>query len=171
MIRSKSRRRRGVAAVEFAFVAPVMFIMILGLWEMGRMIQLQQTISNSAREGARLAAQSQTINSAGNPTQIMINSGTPNVKTAVVNYLKQAGLNVTDTDVTVAFAFVSGDTTKTEPYQGAKGQLFTITVTVPITSLRWTSLTLLGATQMSASVTWTCLVDDPFVIDPTIPTW
>lgn len=164
-------RQRGIAAVEFAFVMPVLVTLLVGLWETGRMIQLQQILSNAAREGARVAAQSQTINSTGAPTQIQVDTGSPNVKQTVVNYLRQAGLNVTTSDVTVEFAFITGDTTKTQPYQGEKGQQFRITVRLPITALQWSTLKLTTINEMSASVTWSCLVDDPFTLDTTIPSW
>ncbi|MFO0879458.1 MAG: TadE/TadG family type IV pilus assembly protein [Gemmataceae bacterium] len=164
-------RTRGIAALEFALVMPLLVTILVGLWEVGRLIQLQQMLSNAAREGARLAAQSQTINSTGTPTQISLSTGSPNVKQQVVNYLKQAGLNVNTNDVTVTFAFTTGDTTKTQPYQGTKGQRFRVTVELPISSLRWTALKLTNVVKLTSTVNWTCLVDDPFTIDTTIPSW
>ncbi len=171
LLRSRAKRREGVAAVELAFLAPVLLIILLGLWDVGRMVQLQQILSNAAREGARLAAQGQTINSTGTPTQIQVSTGTPNVKTTVVNYLQRAGLNVTTSDVTVTFVYLTGDTTKTQPHQATKGQQFKVTVTVPTANLRWTTLGTIMPATMTASVTWVSLVDDPFTIDTTLPTW
>jgi Flp pilus assembly protein TadG len=165
------RRRRGAAAVELAFVSPVLVVLLLGLWEVGRMIHLQQVLSNSAREGARVAAQGLTINSTGSPTQIHVSTGDPNVKTTIVNYLRQAGLDVTDSEVTVTFAFLDGDTGKTQPYQAAKGQQFRVTVTVPMAKLRWTTVGTFNPASMTAAVTWVSLIDDPFTLDPTIPNW
>jgi Flp pilus assembly protein TadG len=165
------RRRAGAAAVELAFVAPVLVTILLGLWEVGRLIQLKQIASNAAREGARVAAQGLTINSTGSPTQIQVSTGSPSVKTTVVNYLKRAGLNVTDSDVTVAFAFISGDTTKTQPYQGVKGQQFKVTVTIPLANLRWSLVKRFTPATMNASVVWSSLVDDPFTLDATMPKW
>ena len=49
------KRRRGAAAVEFAVVAPVFFILIFGMIEFGRMVMVQQVITNASREGARLS--------------------------------------------------------------------------------------------------------------------
>ena len=42
-------------AVEAAVVLPLLLILMLGVWEVGRMIQVQQVLVNAAREGARLA--------------------------------------------------------------------------------------------------------------------
>jgi Flp pilus assembly protein TadG len=154
-----------------AFVAPVLVVILVGLWEIGRMIQLQQILSNAAREGARVAAQGITINSTGSPTQIQVSTGDPNVKSAVVNYLNRAGLDLTASDVTVTFVYLTGDTTKTQPHEAVKGQQFKVTVTIPMANLRWTTLGIANPSQMTASVIWSSLVDDPFSIDTTIPSW
>lgn len=47
-------RRRGAAVVEFAVVAPVFILVMLGMIEFGRMAMVQQVLTNSAREGARI---------------------------------------------------------------------------------------------------------------------
>src|SRR5882757_936386 len=52
--RTCRRNRRGAAAVEFAIVAPVFFLLVFGMVEYGRMIMVQQVITNAAREGARV---------------------------------------------------------------------------------------------------------------------
>ncbi|HEX5104854.1 MAG TPA: TadE/TadG family type IV pilus assembly protein [Pirellulaceae bacterium] len=53
--RSYRRKRRAAAAVEFAIVAPVFFLLIFGMIEYGRMVMIQQVITNASREGARAA--------------------------------------------------------------------------------------------------------------------
>src|SRR3954468_16703068 len=53
---SRSRRSRlGVAATEFAIVAPVFFLMVIGFIEFGRALMVQQVLINAARVGARMA--------------------------------------------------------------------------------------------------------------------
>lgn len=49
------KRRRGTAAVEFAIVAPLVFLMLFGMIEFGRMLMVQQILTNASREGARRA--------------------------------------------------------------------------------------------------------------------
>jgi Flp pilus assembly protein TadG len=171
MARKTPRRRSGAAAVEFALCLPLLMILLLGLWEVGRLIQLQQILSNAAREGARIAAQGITINSKSTPTQIRVYSGTPGVQQTVVDYLNQAGVPMTTANTTVTFAYLTGDTTLTEPYQASKGQQFKVTVTIPVSTLRWSFATLLGLDTLSTSVVWTSLVDDPFTVDTTLPSW
>lgn len=161
--------RRAVAAVELAFIMPVLLIFVLGIWEVGRLIQVQQALNNAAREGARLAAQGLIINTSGTLTQVQVNSGTPSVQSTIDNYLKQAGYDTTG--LSVSFAFVNGDTTQTQPYQGAKGQRFVVNVTLPFNNVKWTLLNVTGMQTLGASVTWESLVDDPFTLNTTLPSW
>lgn len=53
--RRGSIARRGAAVVEFAVVAPVFVLLILGIIEVGRALMVQQIITNASREGARRA--------------------------------------------------------------------------------------------------------------------
>src|SRR6476660_10298087 len=49
-------KRRGVAATEFAIVAPVFFLMVIGFIEFGRALMVQQVLINASRVGARMAS-------------------------------------------------------------------------------------------------------------------
>ena len=49
------KKRRGAAAVEFALVAPLFLLMVMGMIEVGRAIMVQQILTNASREGARRA--------------------------------------------------------------------------------------------------------------------
>lgn len=60
----RNRLRRGAAAVEFAIVAPVFFLLALGLVEVGRMVMLQHALTNAAREGCRAAGLASSIDPA-----------------------------------------------------------------------------------------------------------
>lgn len=50
-----NKRDRGQALVETALVLPVLLIILLGIFDFGRAIYAYNTISNAAREAARLA--------------------------------------------------------------------------------------------------------------------
>jgi Flp pilus assembly protein TadG len=53
----KSREdERGAAVVEFALVAPLLLLMVLGIAEFGRAYHVQTTLSQAAREGVRVMA-------------------------------------------------------------------------------------------------------------------
>lgn len=52
---------RGQALVEFALVLPVFLLLILGVFDFGRLIFLHTSMTNGAREGARLATVNQDV--------------------------------------------------------------------------------------------------------------
>ena len=79
------RKRRGTAAVEFAAVAPVFFLLIFGMIEYGRMVMVQQILTNAAREGARVG--------------VLDGSTESKVDTAVNTYLTAAGIKTSTTTV------------------------------------------------------------------------
>lgn len=65
MRRRRARGRRGQALVEFALVAPLLLLLILGLIDFARAWNVYQVITDAAREGARNAVvQNQTLTEA-----------------------------------------------------------------------------------------------------------
>jgi Flp pilus assembly protein TadG len=178
--------RRGVAAVETAVVLNFFLVpLLIGIWEMGRLVQVQQIVANSAREGARLAAQAKTINSSGAPTLVSREetppnaAGIPNVKAAVYQTLIGAGLNnLTWDDVQVDFKFnpqAAGTNQPallnplagaTEPSQGVKNQPFEVKVTLNAAAYdkcKWIKFGIVNPTQVTFTARWQILVDDPFL--------
>lgn len=183
--------RRAVAALEFAIVVVALTPLLLGLWEIGRAIQVQQIVAEAARQGARLAAQGSTVNQSGSPTQIKItvapasnSTRQPNVKAAVMQTLYGYGLrnlawgndpSQTTDDVQVYFQFTdagpsgTGPTGVQDPYLGVKGQTFTVNVIVKFSKVRWINLGIVNPSEISYTVTWQMLVDDPFNVNPSMP--
>jgi Flp pilus assembly protein TadG len=53
--RKLCKGRAGQALVEFALVVPIFLLLVIGVIEFGRAWNLQQTITDAAREGARRA--------------------------------------------------------------------------------------------------------------------
>jgi Flp pilus assembly protein TadG len=53
--RRLAKNRRGVAAVEFAMIAPIMMLFTFGLVEMGRFMLVKEAATHATREGARIA--------------------------------------------------------------------------------------------------------------------
>ncbi|MFF2031776.1 TadE/TadG family type IV pilus assembly protein [Arthrobacter sp. NPDC058192] len=47
---------RGAVAVEFALLAPILVMLLLGIMEFGRAYNAQVTLSSAAREGVRVMA-------------------------------------------------------------------------------------------------------------------
>jgi Flp pilus assembly protein TadG len=121
---------RGVAAVEFAIVAPLFFLMIFGMIEFGRAIMVQQVLTNAAREGARLA---------------VLDSPTPThgkVVSTVVAYLNNESLS--GATVTI---------NPTEPTTAGYGMPVTVTVQIPFSYVSWLPAPwfLKGSTTLTAS--------------------
>lgn len=54
--RTRDAHRDGVAAVEFAVIAPVFLILVLGMAEMSRALDVSANLSSAIREGGRLAS-------------------------------------------------------------------------------------------------------------------
>src|SRR4051812_13140368 len=85
--RPRKSRRRGVAAVEFAVLLPLLILMLAGVWEVGRYVEVQQLLSTAVREGGRQAATG--------------NKNLAAVQQCVANYLNKNGIsNVATSDVT-----------------------------------------------------------------------
>jgi hypothetical protein len=178
--------RRAVAAVELAFLATFVLVpLLVGLWQVGRIIQVKQLMDNAAREGARLAAQSQVIPPVGGFTLVQTSTGLPNVQDTVREYLFAAGVSNSTTvnNVQVQFAFLDPfpalsnppytpypPSAPYQPWMGMKGMRFTVTVTLPVQDVNWTPFDLSGQ-FLTSTVTWSILVDDPFTVNTNVPGW
>lgn len=51
---SRSRRERGQALVEFALIIPLFAMLVFALLDFGRVVYAQNTVSEAAREAARV---------------------------------------------------------------------------------------------------------------------
>src|SRR5262249_58622876 len=86
-----------VHAVEFALVGAVMFVLILGLTEIGRAIMVQHLLTNAARDGCRVGVLEGKSNSdisatvisslsaqgiKGEGVTVQVNDGTADASTA-----------------------------------------------------------------------------------------
>ena len=172
-----NRRRRGVAAVEFAVVLPLLLLLLVGIWELGRIIHIQIILNNAARDGARLASQANIINATGAYTQIRFDTGTPSIDGAIRAYLKAAGIT-NHSGLVIQLEFVEAaaggatpGTTNSDPYMGAKNQRFRVRVSIPYANVRWTTLTVINPNTLTSEAYWQCLVDDPFTVNTTMPGW
>jgi len=56
MMHFRRRHEDGAAAVEFALILPILLLLILGIFEFGRIFNAQIQLSNAAREAARVMA-------------------------------------------------------------------------------------------------------------------
>jgi Flp pilus assembly protein TadG len=52
----RARSEHGAAAVEFALVMPILFLLMFGIYEFGRMYNAKVSMTGAVREGARVMA-------------------------------------------------------------------------------------------------------------------
>jgi len=109
--RRSRRQRRGVAAVEFAFVAPIFFLLVLGIIEIGRAMMVQQVLVNAARVGARRA--------------VMLSSNEQVVLDAVTEYA--AGVGIIGVEASVS----------PNPATATPGQPVTVNVSIGFNQVSW----------------------------------
>ena len=55
-MRKRLSDERGASAVEFAFIVPLLVVLVIGIAEFGHAFQVQGTLSAAAREGVRAMA-------------------------------------------------------------------------------------------------------------------
>ena len=119
-------RRRGAAATEFAIVAPVFLLMIIGIVELGRALMVQQVLINASRVGVRQA--------------ITLGATTTEVEDAVEDYA-----------ASVAVPGVAASVTP-NPATAAAGDSITVTTSVGFNDVSWlASPWFLGGRTLSAS--------------------
>jgi Flp pilus assembly protein TadG len=157
MMRRKLYRskRRGTAAVELAVCLPFLVTLVLGAWEVGRLVEVKQLLCNAVREGGRQAA-------TGSVT-------TAQVQQYVVNYLNNNGITGVTTSM-VTFQDLSNTAVK-DPTAAGQMDRLRVSVTVPYTAFRWSMLSQITSdTTLSASADWFSMMDSPLSVDTTIPT-
>ena len=109
-------------------VAPVFFLLVFGMIEFGRMVMVQQVITNASREGARRA--------------VLDGATTQEVTDTVETYLSSGAVPAESVDITVS---------PNPPTDAAFGEPVTVTVSVPFTDVSWIPTPFfLGDTDMAA---------------------
>jgi Flp pilus assembly protein TadG len=99
------RRDRGAAAVEFALLLPLLLLLVFGIIDFGRALNAQITLTQAAREGARLAALGESNVVSG--TQAAATGLSP-VAVTVTSCPAGAGVGVNATvKVSYTFSFVT----------------------------------------------------------------
>jgi Flp pilus assembly protein TadG len=153
-----------MASVEFAVCVTLLIPILVGVWEVGRLVEVQQLLANAAREAGRAAA-------AGKKTPSQI-------QTDVVNYLANAGLEVkhgntwgpvTASDLTISVTNLTSST-RSDPTTANQLDHFQTKVSIPFNSVRWVLLNqVTNVTTMSATADWYSVKDIPITINQTIP--
>jgi Flp pilus assembly protein TadG len=95
-------RTRGAAAVEFAIVLTLLLMIVFGIIDFGRALNAQETLTQAAREGARLVALNQS--NVVSRTQSAATGLSP-VSVNVVQSCPAGATQATDAIVTVTYQY------------------------------------------------------------------
>jgi hypothetical protein len=177
--------RRGVAAVEFALCLPLLMLLLLGLWEVGRIAQVVNVLKNGAREAARDASLGQdnfqtvasnlaaylqgalpTAFGQGHSTTLQVPSITLPANTTGLtcwdNTTNQELFTITFTDIT--------NPSVADPTAMQKLDHYKVGIQVPYSTIGWTTLVqITNVNRVSITVDWVCMRDAPFQITPALP--
>lgn len=126
----RNKNRKGAEAIEFAFIFPIYFMVVMGIIEFGRAYQVAQWLTQAAREGGRLAMLYAVISQADR--NLGITSGNNKVEVDVKNFLRAAGVD--GTTVTIEGVDDAGNSTGSfniDDYGVVAGEYFKVRVTVP----------------------------------------
>lgn len=128
-IRKSRRSRIGAAVVEFAFIAPLMILLTMGMLEIGRMVMVKQLLINASREGARLA--------------VLPTTSTLEVETQVREELESA--SIIGASIAVSPQELAG---------AEAGTPVTVAISIPATEVSWIPKPLFSVyTTLQASTT------------------
>ena len=97
-------RERGSAMVETAIAIPILLVLMVGIFEVGRAYETWQVLTNAAREGARMSVTpgSSQSNTTALIRQYMANGQLTKSATAVVVVNQGASINVNGTNVSAS---------------------------------------------------------------------
>ena len=123
-VKGTDNSQRGSAMVEAALTMLTLFILLFAILEAGRMLNIQQTLTNAAREGARLS-----VLPAWGGTDTLPSTGV--VQTRVQSFLNASGLNGASATVAVNNNHTVGTTnyslvTVTVPYKVLSISMFSL---------------------------------------------
>ena len=101
-------RERGSAMVEAAITIPLLLVLMVGIFEVGRAYQTWQVLTNAAREGARVSItpSSTPANTTALIRQYMADGQLTNYSTAAVNVNKTSSIDVNGTPVSASLVTV-----------------------------------------------------------------
>jgi Flp pilus assembly protein TadG len=151
---SRGHRAHGQALVEFAFVFPIIVLLAFGFIDVGRAVFGMNTLTNAAREAARVAAVNQVDPAAG-PWGCLANKPVQSVANPSWTFRGCAiaagtTLGVTDADVSVSYAAPPGTTIQCTSSLTV-GCIVSITVTADYVPLTPIAGSIIGPIPMSAT--------------------
>lgn len=150
----RGKRARGQALVEFAFVFPVIVLLAFGFIDVGRAVFSHNTLTNAARQAARVAAVNQVDPVAG-PWSCVANkpvqsAASPSWTFRGCAIVAGAAVGVTDADVSVTYAAPPGTTIQCSSGLSV-GCIASVTVTTDFVPITPVAGSIIGPISMSAT--------------------
>ena len=179
------RGRRGTASVEFAVCLPFLVLVLGGMLQLGRFIEVQQVLWNAGREGARDASLGQqNLTTVTNNVLIYLQGAeqtafgaghtTSFISPVVTLPANTTGYTCWDNTAnrelfTLSFTDLT-NTSVTDPTAMTQLDLYQLGLSVPFSSIGLSRLVPIGGlTRLQVNVVWTSLIDTPFQIAPDLP--
>jgi Flp pilus assembly protein TadG len=142
--------------VEFAVVLPLVLLLLLGIWEVGRMVEVQQVLFNAAREGARQAS---TASVSLGTIQANVQTYIQNAEPGITNL---SGYQMTYQNVTHPAV--------ADPMDANQLDHFRITVALPFANVKWAVVDqITSVNTLSATVDWYSMKDIPVSVTTSLP--
>lgn len=128
-LRRGSSSRTGAAAVEFALICPVLFLVFLGVIEFGRAMMVSEILNTAVRTGCRAGTMIGATNS------------------SVTSGVTQCLTGISGTTTTIQVNGATGDVST-----AARGDSISVQLQVPYSSVSWLPGSMfLGNTTLSAT--------------------
>jgi Flp pilus assembly protein TadG len=134
-------RRRAAAIAEFGLLAPVIVALVLGLFELGRGMNVKQQVCNAARKGCR--------------TGILHQYGNADIINDAVNVMRDNGFDATKFNppaigsITITVTDPNGNTLA-DALDAPPGSTVTVQVSIPVSSVFWVSTNYLSASSLDS---------------------
>src|SRR3954469_25494891 len=133
-MRTRLRGERGASAVEFAFIVPLLILLVLGIAEFGHAFQVQGTLAAAAREGVR---------------EMALQNDPAKARAAVRAAAPSLDPGITDAQIKIKIEGSTAQTCPTTSVAGSKSVRLTITYPMPfLTDFFGASVTLTGTGVM-----------------------
>lgn len=178
-------QRQGAAALEFALCLPIIVLILLGIWETGRIAQVSNILWNGARESARDASLGQdNLQIVASNLLTYLQSAQPGsfgqghsttLKAPVISLpANTTGFTCWDNTAnqelfTLTFTDLTSPST-TDPTGMQKLDRYEIGVQVPYSTIGWNTLARVsGVNRITVVVDWASMRDAPFQISPVLP--
>ncbi len=144
------QEQRGVVSLELALVLPFLLILVGGMIETSRLVELKQVLATASREGARQAA-------AG----VMSDE---QVKVVTKRYVERAGFNVTNVSVSVSNLTHPG----TDARYASQHDQLKVSISIPFADVRLVNAGFITEKSLvvQAQSVWMSLKDKPYPSPP-----